>query len=490
MQKRFPTSSSISILQAMISLLAVIICPLLVSTVPAPAPTSPPTRTFQKRDLASAFSSAVAALPSDVFHHVLSGTLDLPGGGEVEKELGLNDTQVSQLPLSFLDIPTYGNWTGTVWNLRIHGAAYKQAMPSNDTLDSTANKFISNIPMSSYNQSMYDQSRNMSGAFYVIPQGNVTLGIQGYINGTEVLNVTYPFMTTEVGEVEGLVQVNTSDLVKPGAGKLVPQLVQLYSNNTLLSNSTGYLVSDSGTTAIFDIDDILRFTQIYVPKAGLDNSFAYPFRPWDNMPEVLANWAKTDPTTHFHYLTTTPEQFTRIYMDFIFKYYPLGSFDIRPFNFTTVDQTFSIRRVNLIRVFETFPQRKFVLVADTSNSDVMQDYPEMATLFPGQVSCILLRNTSASDQDMKFPYNTTGFKNLDNSTYMFFRTAEDLQGIDFWNGGCRNASVPQNVTFEYQQIPSAGDIKTILGNGGTGVEVKVRVGALALSILAGVLLLI
>lgn len=77
-----------------------------------------------------------------------------------------------------------------------------------------------------------------------------------------------------------------------------------------VSNSTGYLVSDNGTTAIFDIDDILRFTQIYVPKAGLDNSFAYPFRPWDNMPEVLANWAKSDPTTHFHYLTTTPEQVT------------------------------------------------------------------------------------------------------------------------------------------------------------------------------------
>ncbi|KAG8873842.1 hypothetical protein FRB97_006411 [Tulasnella sp. 331] len=363
-------------------------------------------------------------------------------------------------------------------------------MPSNDTLDSTADKFISNVPMSSYNQSMYDQSRNMSGAFYVIPQANVTLGIQGYINSTLVLNVTYPYLTTEVGEVEGLVQLNTSGMVMAGAGKLAPQPVQLYSNGTLMSNSTAYLVSDNGTTAIFDIDDILRFTQIYVPKAGLDNSFAYPFRPWDNMPEVLANWAKTDPTTHFHYLTTTPEQFTREYMDFIFKYYPPGSFDIRPFNFTTVAQTFSIRRVNLIRVFQTFPQRKFVLVADTSNSDVMQDYPEMATLFPGQVSCILLRNTSATDPDMFFPYNTTGFQNVDNSTYMFFRTAEDLQGIDFWNGGCRNASVPQNVTFSYQQIPTAKDIATILGNGAGGGSSGIRLGALVSSVVVGLFLLL
>jgi phosphatidate phosphatase APP1 len=30
----------------------------------------------------------------------------------------------------------------------------------------------------------------------------------------------------------------------------------------------------------------------------------------------------------------------------------------------------------LVKIFETFPQRKFVLVADTSNSDVMRDYPK------------------------------------------------------------------------------------------------------------------
>ena len=44
----------------------------------------------------------------------------------------------------------------------------------------------------------------------------------------------------------------------------------------------------------------------------------------------------------------------------------------------------------------------------------------MATEFPGQVQCIFLRNTSSTDSGDKFPYNTKGFKDLDNSTYMFF----------------------------------------------------------------------
>ena len=44
----------------------------------------------------------------------------------------------------------------------------------------------------------------------------------------------------------------------------------------------------------------------------------------------------------------------------------------------------------------------------------------MAKEYPGQVQCILLRNTSATDPENRFPYDTSGFKDLDNSTYMLF----------------------------------------------------------------------
>jgi phosphatidate phosphatase APP1 len=125
---------------------------------------------------------------------------------------------------------------------------------------------------------------------------------------------------------------------------------------------------------------------------------------------------------HFHYLTTTPEQFTRIYEDFIFKYYPAGSFDDRPLNLTTIDQIFQIRKVNLQKFYETFPKRKIVLVGDTSNGDIMKDYPELALQFPNQTACILIRNTSATDSQNHFPYNTKGFKDVPTSKYMFFHT--------------------------------------------------------------------
>ena len=121
-------------------------------------------------------------------------------------------------------------------------------------------------------------------------------------------------------------------------------------------------------------------------------------------------------------------------------------------NFSDVSATLSIRKFLLVKIFETFPNRKFILVADTSNSDVMRDYPEMAKEF-GQVQCIFLRNTSATDSGDKFPYNTEGFKDLNQSSYMFFKVPDDLMGLDIANGQCYNSSIPQNLTFGYQGLP-------------------------------------
>lgn len=238
-------------------------------------------------------------------------------------------------------------------------------------------------------------------------------------------------------------------------------------------NSTGYLVPNQGITIISDIDDILRITKIYQPKEGLLNTFARDMIPWLNMPEVTpppyptqpvlttyhqiyATWSRQHPDNpyHFHYLTTTPEQATRVYMQFIYNTYPAGSFDTRPLNFTTVDQTFTVRKTLLEKIIQTFPQRKFVLIGDTSNNDVMNGYPEMVTTFPGQIACILLRNTTTTDSGDKFPYDTTQFKHLKQEQYMFFTTPDDLVGLDFTNGGCRNNSaVMGTVTFGWQGLP-------------------------------------
>ncbi|KAI1106454.1 hypothetical protein F4804DRAFT_30051 [Jackrogersella minutella] len=428
-----------------------------------------------QRDLdpGSYINSVISGLGSDVSSYVASGVpqffQDFPSGTAVESSLGINSSALAATPTQVLNLPAYANWTEQGWNVRIHGNVYKQPNISQERLDELANVFLVGTDIDELSQPEQTQARNLTAEIFVVQQGdvNVTINFEndvdvrpdasgGVVNaegGVQSVNLTYP--TTDEGDFDTFVVLRNT--TGPNGGHLMAgnstssiQALNMYANGTDTGNATAYLVPPTGLTIISDIDDILRVTKIYDPKEGLLNSFARAFTPWMNMPDVYANWSATIPNFHFHYLTTTPEQVTRNYMEFIYKTYPLGSFDTRPLNFSDVSATLSIRKALLDKIFQTFPQRKFVLVADTSNSDVMKDYPQMVRDYPGQVQCIFLRNTTATDSSDLFPYDTSGFKGIDQKQYMFFVTPDDLRNVDIIGGNCYNQSVVQNVTFGYQ----------------------------------------
>lgn len=388
----------------------------------------------------------------------------------MQSSLGLDDSQLAALPTNVLNIDPYANWTSSGWNVRFHGNVYKQPNTSVSDLNKLADVFLGNTSISDLPESQQDQARNLTAEIFVVQQGNVAVntihlepaasqGASGQPGGGGGSNttggtqdITLPYNTTVEGDFDAFVPIALNGLT---AGNETSEIQRLntYVDGASIGNGTAYLVPPTGLTIVSDIDDILRVTKIYEPEQGLLNSFARPFTPWENMPDIYRNWSTSLPDMHFHYLTTTPEQVTRNYMQFIYANYPGGSFDTRPLNFSDVSATLSIRKFLLQKVFESFPERKFILIADTSNSDVMRDYPEMATEFPGQVQCIFLRNTTATDSGDKFPYDTSGFKDLNQSMYMFFLNPDDLTGLDIANGQCYNQSIAQNLTFGYQGLP-------------------------------------
>ena len=260
---------------------------------------------------------------------------------------------------------------------------YKQPAISQSKLNDLANGFLIGTSVQSLPAAESSQAVNLTAEIYVIQQSNQnitfslapapTAGIDGgavmAAGGTQVIE--YPIPTTEEGDVDGFVQINSAGLT-PGNATNQTQVLNEYVQGTDTGNASAYLVPNQGMTVISDIDDILRITQIYDPKNGLFNTFAKPFVPWMNMPEIYLNWSTSLTDLHFHYLTTTPEQATRPYMSYIYGTYPLGSFDTRPLNFSNTAATVSIRKYLLERIFQTFPQRKFILVADTSNVRVPQ----------------------------------------------------------------------------------------------------------------------
>ncbi|KZL82691.1 hypothetical protein CI238_07323 [Colletotrichum incanum] len=445
-----------------------------------PMITPPPTRVKRTPDITddigSYVNSVIGGLGSDVSSFVLSGIPQyfqgFPTGTQVLSSLGINDGDLAAQPTQALNIPAYGNWTDEGWNVRVHGNIFKQPNISQSKVDDLANVFLIDVDVADLPADQQAQARNVTRSIFVVQQDeqNVTMNFVndvsvrpgasgGAINargGAQTINM--PYLTTSQGDFDAFVKLRNT--TGSNGGHLLPgnatesiQTLNMYTNGTTTGNATAYLVPPQGLTILSDIDDILRVTKIYIPKEGLLNSFARPFTPWMNMPDIYANWSASIPDFHFHYLTTTPEQVTRNYMEFIYKTYPLGSFDTRPLNFSDVQATLSIRRFLLDKIFQTFPQRKFILVADTTNSDVMKAYPALYKDYPGQVQCILLRNTSATDSGNLFPYNTEGFKDIPQNNYMFFRVPDDLTNLDIAGGQCYNATIPQNVTFKTQGLP-------------------------------------
>ncbi|KAK3946241.1 hypothetical protein QBC46DRAFT_248036 [Diplogelasinospora grovesii] len=463
------------------------VLPRVVFAVPPPMITPPPALTAQhleileqKRDIFSDVNSyvdsVVSGLGSDVSSYIASGVpqffADLPTGTAVMSKLGLSDSDIAPLPTQVLNVPAYANWTDQGWNVRVHGNVYKVPNLTESKLNSLANIFLIGTDITDLPGPQQTQARNLTSEIFVVQQKDVNVTVTfandvavepqndgGAINAAGgAQSIQLPYSTTAEGDFDAwLTLANTSSSsgghMLAGNATTRIQTLNMYINGTDTGNATAYLVPPTGITVVSDIDDILRVTKIWDPKEGLLNSFARPFTPWLNMPEIYSNWSTSLQDFHFHYLTTTPEQVTRNYMDFIFKTYPLGSFDTRPLNFSDVNATLAIRKSLLNKIFQTFPQRKFIVVGDTSNSDIMSDYPQLAKDYPNQLLCILLRNSSSTDSTDKFPYDTSGFQGLPQNQYMFFNVPDDLRGLDIANGQCYNSSVRQNVTFSQQGLP-------------------------------------
>ncbi|PGH17987.1 hypothetical protein AJ80_04608 [Polytolypa hystricis UAMH7299] len=403
--------------------------------------------------------------PSSLEYSDVAAFSWLPTPEEIASLVNTPDADHNERTARVLNVPTYGNWTRRGWNLRIRGLVYKQMPLSNRTTNSFTRMFMMGRKATALPREQYARAVNMTQMIFSVPQKNIRLLFRltpmGALGspppdhpGTQYIET--PRKTNRAGNYDSFARIQDASATGliPGNETIHTQAISVqveggYPGNIIDS----YLVPTHGFSIVSDVDDVLRVSMIWHLKQCLIRLFAQPFVPWMNLPEVYADWARKYPQAHFHYLTVTPEQLTRPYIAFVQNIYPPGSFDSRVVNVSDITALLLPRRSLMDKLFETFPERKFILVGDTSNGNIMRDYPAMVHRFPGQVQCILIRNTSATDPTFFFPYNTKGFKKLPQKIYMFFRTPDDIANLDFENGECYNASVPQNLTFSLQGLP-------------------------------------
>ena len=215
----------------------------------------------------SIFSELGSAIPSYVSNGLLPGLQGLPTGSAVATSVGASSSDLAASPTQVLNMPGYGNWTTSGWNLRIHGNVFKQPNISNATVDKLANGFLIGTSIAQLPPSQQDQARNLTREIYVVQQGNQTVsvnilpgpqaGSNGQSGGGGGVTpaggeqfLTLPNPTTPEGDFDVFVPINGSLQLTPGTGESPPQRLNVYTQGTDTGNATSYLVSDQGLTVI------------------------------------------------------------------------------------------------------------------------------------------------------------------------------------------------------------------------------------------------
>lgn len=238
------------------------------------------------------------------------------------------------------------------WNVRFYGLAYKLPNVNTSDLDS----LIDSLKTDNLNDTEKSLLQNRTQDLASIPVPSANLSAVVLSNGTNITTTPIQLNTADdVGEIDQFVTI--PDLRSAGDGVHIVETGIL--NATGPGNGTAILVPSQGISVVSDIDDVLRITKVYIPNQGLFNSFVEPYVNVPGIAELFAHWLKNLPNVSFHYDTTTPVQLTRTYVEYLFNNFPVGSLEMRPINISDPSQILDARQDSLLKLFQTFPSRKF-----------------------------------------------------------------------------------------------------------------------------------
>ncbi|KAG0172567.1 hypothetical protein DFQ28_010319 [Apophysomyces sp. BC1034] len=156
------------------------------------------------------------------------------------------------------------------------------------------------------------------------------------------------------------------------------------------------LIEPTGISVISDIDDTIKITD--VPDGSdaiLRNTFFRQAREVPGMSDVYRNWAEQGASVH--YVSNGPWQVFPALQEF-FKdtKFPKGSMHLRVI--TTQDLLLGKPKQHKLevipKIFQDFPNRKFILVGDSGEYDP-EIYQEIYARFPSQVAKIFIHDVTS-----------------------------------------------------------------------------------------------
>ena len=187
------------------------------------------------------------------------------------------------------------------------------------------------------------------------------------------------------------------------------------------------LLPPQGVSVVSDIDDTIKDSQVSDKKELLKNTFLKEFRAVQGMAGLYQQWQQQGAA--FHYLSASPWQLYPSLAEFIRDYeFPRGDFHLRQFRikdssfYELFASPFEYKIQTIEGILHNYPQRKFVLVGDSTESDP-EVYSYIARKYPNQIIKILIRNATHKNdlQDVE-----SAFSGLDNDLWLIFDEPAEL----------------------------------------------------------------
>ncbi len=189
-----------------------------------------------------------------------------------------------------------------------------------------------------------------------------------------------------------------------------------------------YLLPAEGLSVISDIDDTIKITEVANRRKMLRNTFLENFAGVPEMAALYRHWRKTRGAA-FHYVSASPWHLYPFLAEFLQSQgFPDGTFHLRDFRLMIGDLHHTLRPSRRIKLaharalMQQFPQRKFILVGDSGESDAAI-YARLFTEFPRQVEKICIRNIS-SETEIHWPKVC---KSVPRDCWKIFTRADELR---------------------------------------------------------------
>ncbi|KAI8075460.1 uncharacterized protein B0P05DRAFT_153432 [Gilbertella persicaria] len=166
----------------------------------------------------------------------------------------------------------------------------------------------------------------------------------------------------------------------------------------VLNDTHVELVKPAGISIISDIDDTIKQTGVsYGAKAILNYTFFNPTQCIEGMADLYMQWYHDGAS--FHYVSNSPIQLTHNLTRFIQDHrFPPGSLHLKHHQGVMsqwLQAAGQSKKESIQTILKDFPQRKFILVGDSSEID-LDIYTQIAMDFPDQILKIYIRNATST----------------------------------------------------------------------------------------------